>query len=44
VLAAIIHLGDIDFAVDDFNPHEGEKSKVINQNVLTTGKRIPRRI
>eukprot|EP00111_Clytia_hemisphaerica_P023422 TCONS_00069001-protein len=36
VLAAIIHLGDIEFSVDSRFSHQGEKSKVTNKNILET--------
>ncbi|XP_057303582.1 myosin-IIIb-like isoform X2 [Hydractinia symbiolongicarpus] len=34
LLAAVIHLGDIDFMVDDISAHEGEKAKVVNIHTL----------
>lgn len=34
LLAAVIHLGDIDFMVDDISAHAGEKAKVVNIHTL----------
>ena len=38
ILAGIIHLGDLEFMVDDLFSYEGEKAKIVNFKTLETGQ------